>query len=345
MGAPNNALNVYMAKSERVRSILEYYLGERLPPDWTFQDVNGFYSIRNSRGKISYRQRDGIKRVCGREFHFLLGLENQQTINLIYPWRLMELDCLAYGTQIETIQEKNIQNRAGYGTEDDFKYRYKRQDLLEPVLNLTLYWGKNKWIFPLSLKDMLRLEKIPERLQNGFGDYKINLIHMRSIPDCELQKMNSDLKYVLGIMKHTGSRKKYQEYIMQNKEYFSHIPKSALDVIDVCTGLQHIREHLEFITNPKNGEEEANMCKAVNDIVRYAEKTGMKRGVKRGTALGMKQGLKQGISQGTKLGMAKGEALLAELMNILLTNGRTEDAKLAACNESARKKFYKEFGL
>ena len=42
------------------------------------------------------------------------------------------------------------------------------------------------------------------------------------------------MKYVLGIMKHTKSSKKYEMYIRENREYFLRIPKSAVDVIDAC---------------------------------------------------------------------------------------------------------------
>lgn len=44
-------------------------------------------------------------------------------------------------------------------------------------------------------------------------------------------------------------------------------------------------------------------------------------------------------------GVAEGELLLAELMKCLLSDNRTEDAKLAASDEEARQRFYKEYGI
>lgn len=44
-------------------------------------------------------------------------------------------------------------------------------------------------------------------------------------------------------------------------------------------------------------------------------------------------------------GISRGEMLFATLMNKLFADGRTEDAKLAASDEEARKKFYKEYGI
>lgn len=325
MGEPNNALNVYMRKTDRIRSVLEYFLGEKLPESWAFESGDGFYTIRNSKGKLSFRQRDCMRRVRTCKSSFYLGLENQETVNLTFPWRLMELDSLAYGTQIEEIQEKNQEMGAKYGAEDDFKYTYRKEDRVLPVLNLTLYWGRKRWERPLSLGDMAELDSLPVKLRDLFEDHRVHLIYMRRIPEEVLEKMDSDLKYVLGIMKRTGSRKKYEKFILENREYFSRMPKSAVDVIDVCTGIKDITDCLEYTLNQETGEEEADVCKALNDIKKDAEKKGMK------------QGVKQGVKQG--------ETRLGALMQKLLADGRMEDARLAAEDERERSRLYRECGI
>ena len=141
MGEPNNALKVYMNRADRIQSVLEYYLGEKLPQDWKCEETGGGVSVRDSEGKLSFRERDYLGKVWAWGVCFKLGLENQNSINLTYPWRLMEMDSLAYRRQIEDIQERNSVSGEEYGAEDDFKYRYKKGDCLEPILNLTLYWG------------------------------------------------------------------------------------------------------------------------------------------------------------------------------------------------------------
>ena len=64
----------------------------------------------------------------------------------------MELDAVAYGKEIEELQEQNVLKGAKYGEEDDFKYCYKKENRIEPILNLTLYRGKEKWKEPLTLR-------------------------------------------------------------------------------------------------------------------------------------------------------------------------------------------------
>ncbi|MDE5590104.1 MAG: hypothetical protein K2J60_13375 [Acetatifactor sp.] len=53
MGEPNAALGVYMNDPARIRSVLEYYLGEKLPEDWKYEQLKGMYSVRDSKGRQS----------------------------------------------------------------------------------------------------------------------------------------------------------------------------------------------------------------------------------------------------------------------------------------------------
>ncbi|MBO5488117.1 MAG: hypothetical protein J5988_14540 [Eubacterium sp.] len=113
MGQKNNVLNIYMSKPERIQSVLEYYIEESLPEDWASrcEDVSGFYSVVNTKEKMIHRQRDILKRIKTESGSYLLGIENQENINLTFPWRLMQMDCLAYEKQIEEIQEQNEQHK------------------------------------------------------------------------------------------------------------------------------------------------------------------------------------------------------------------------------------------
>lgn len=287
MGEPNNALKTYMNRPNRIRDLMEYYLGEKLPEDWECREKDGFLPMRNTKGKLTYRERDYLGEASAWGIRFLLGIENQQTVNLTYPWRLMEMDCLTYGREIEAIQEKNRNSKVKYKQEDDFKYRYKKEDILEPVVNLMLYWGKKKWKAPGTLQGMMgNLASMPPRLRPLIGNYHTVMIPMRAISEEDLARMDSDLKYVLGILKRTASRKRYESYILENREYFSRIPKSAVDVIDVFTNIKDIRNRLHYVHNQETGEEETDVCKALEDIKKHEMKKGVKKGVKQGERLG-----------------------------------------------------------
>lgn len=330
MGKPDIVLNAYMKDSNRVRSVLEYYLGEKLPEDWEWAEMRGLYPARDSKGKQTFRQRDIMGKACAWGTHFFLGLENQDKVNLIFPWRLMEMDCLAYGEEIDEIRTKNRCTRRNYGKEDDFLYCYGREDRMEPVLNLILYWGKEQWDWPFSLRDMMEgMSALPPKMKRLVGNYEVQVIHMRSIPEKALEKMDSDLKYVLGMLRRAGCRKEYWSYIQENREFFCRIPKSALNVIDAYINIGEMHKYMEFEMNMETGEEEADMCKALQDL----QKEAMKKGVKQGLKEGISQGITQGITQGI------------QLVQCLLADGRQEDVARAADDELYRKKLLAEYGM
>lgn len=113
MGEKNNVFKVFMDRPDRLRSILEYHLGGKLPPDWTENccEASGFYSVRNWKGKMSFRQRDIFKKISASGEEFYLGIENQEWVNLTIPWRIMQMDCLEYERQLEEVRQKNIDRK------------------------------------------------------------------------------------------------------------------------------------------------------------------------------------------------------------------------------------------
>lgn len=166
MGELNNVLKVYMSKPERIQSVLEYFIGERLSENWsaTCVEEDGFFSVENTKGRVSFRQRDILKKVVTEEGAYFLGIENQARINLIFPWRLMQMDSLFYERQIEEIRRKNMEEAATYTQEDDYQYRFKKRDRLIPIVNLVLYWGKTEWKCPTGLSDMTDGRLLPEKM-------------------------------------------------------------------------------------------------------------------------------------------------------------------------------------
>jgi hypothetical protein len=205
------------------------------------------------------------------------------------------------------------------------------------VVNLTLYWGRKKWSKPLSLRDMIDLSILPEGMRELVGDYPVHLLHMRSIPDEDLEKMNSDLKYVLGMLKCSRSKKKYQAFIHNNHEYFSRIPKSAADVLDVFMNIGDLREYFQYTNNlDEHGEETTDMCKALNDIVKDAKNEGKKLGEE----IGEERGKKIGEEIGEERGKATTTLLsITNLMkNVQWTAEQAMDALEVPQNQRAKYK-------
>ncbi len=293
MGEPNAALNVYMSKKERIRDVCEYYTGEKIPWDFEIEEESGFYSLQDGK-KLTHRERDLFRKVkCQGDTKFLLGIENQMTVNLTFPQRILEMDSLEYGRQAKNIRDQNKKSGVKYKKGDDFKYGFRKEDRLKPVCNLKLYWGKDISGMPASLKDITDMRKLPESINRMFNDYRIHTVHMLEIPDEVLWKMKSDLKYVIGVLKRTGRGRRYQQFILENSDYFENMPVDAYDVISVCAGIRKIEKYLEF--KKENGEERVDMCRAIYEIKRDAKREGRKEGKKEGRKEGKREGKYEAI--------------------------------------------------
>lgn len=116
---------------------------------------------------------------------------------------------------------------------------------------------------------------------------------------------------------------------MDNEDFFKRISKSAVDVIDACTNIKDIRESLDFVLNPATGEEEADMCKALTDIKKHAERQGIKQG--------MEQGLEQGLKAGTQR--------TNKLNQLLLAEGRQEDLLRSIRDSLFQMELFKEYQI
>lgn len=275
MGEPNAALNVYMSKKERIRDVYEFYIGEKLSPDLEISAEDGFYSLQGSK-KLTFRERDILKKVQRADGkRFLLGIENQMTGNLTFPQRILEMDSLEYKRQAEQIREKNEKAHVKYTKEDDFKYGFKKEDRLNPVCNLQLYWGKEKLEAPASLRDMMDMEALPEPVKYLFNDYRIHTVSMLEIPDEELEKMESDIKYVVGVLKRTGRGREYRQFILEHEEYFRRIPSDAYDAINACADIRRLEKYLKF----EDRKEEADMCEALEEIFEEGKQEGRQEAI------------------------------------------------------------------
>ena len=99
---------------------------------------------------------------------------------------------------------------------------------------------------------------------------------------------------------------------------YDNVSNETYQMIAVLTNSTELLKCDEKYENEEGGW---NMCKALEDI------------------------RLEGIEEGIKEGIKEGEGLLADLISRLFLDDRTEDAKLAARDEEATKRFYREYGM
>lgn len=134
-------------------------------------------------------------------------------------------------------------------------------------------------------------------------------------------------------------------YIMRYEKHLKEIANNTEKLQSLLQEYTDIRIQLEKVLyNENESTLYADMVKLIIKISDYILKSEEK--VKKGVndAMGGKI-LELESERLIRVGKAEGESLLGSLITKLLEAGRTSDVELAAKDEEARKKFYKEFGM
>ena len=89
-----------------------------------------------------------------------------------------------------------------------------------------------------------------------------------------------------------------------------------------------------------------DLDRIVNEVVQMEEWEAVKMNILEiGLAQGMEKGLAQGMETGLKKGIREGEERLAQLLRLLKSAGRNEEADRVIFGEEDRKQLYQEFKI
>ena len=192
----------------------------------------------------------------------LLSLEDQTHVHYAMPVRNMLYDAKSYVKQVKNIASKHKQNHENGTSSDEFWSGFHKDDKLQPVITLVLYWSGKEWDDPLNIYDMLDTDD--HDLLKLIPDYRINLISPAEIPEKDFDKFETTLAEVLQYIKHSGNKDKLDKVLDENKK-FQHLDRESADLLNTVTN-----SNLKF----KYGEEEVNVCTAVKEMREESEAKG-----------------------------------------------------------------------
>lgn len=181
------------------------FKGKQIVKETELQDLPMKSQFKADSNKIHEQERDIAKRWSKDGVIFsILGIENQTAIDKDMPLRVISYDGASYKSQLL----KKSDSR-----------RY-------PIVTIVLYYGKDPWTAPKSLKERL---DIPTYLENYVSDYRINVFDISHMTDKEIDTLfHSDFKILAKFMNRTNDIGKIEEKI----EY----PDPLLKILSVLTG-------------------------------------------------------------------------------------------------------------
>ena len=213
-------------------------------------------------GKEIQRYRDVAMRWEDRAELAILALENQERVHYAMPVRTMIYDGLSYAEQIEE-SWKNRKDTETRTNRDEFLSHFRKTDRFYPTITLVFYYGSRPWDGSRDLHGMIFPKGARygrENLRKYIPNYRINLVDAERLQNTDM--FQTDLQYVLNMIKYRQKKEKILEYVEANRSYFQ---RMNMDTYQALSVFLNSEKWLEEISVPE-GKGEMDMCKALEDI-------------------------------------------------------------------------------
>jgi len=235
------------------------------------------------------------------------GKLHEEERDVIKFWKTAGIKFALLGLENQTNVDAQMPFRViGY---DGAGYRSQlagKEKTVVPVVTFVLYFGiEKRWSKKRSIKELI---DIPKGLETYVNDYKVNVFEIAWLTDKQLKMFRSDFGIVANFF---VQKRKNKDYIPDDKRTIQHVDE-VLKLLSIMSG---DRKYETILYDEKRKVD--TMCEVAERLV----------------------------NTGIAKGKIEGEAMLANLISKLFEDGRTEDAKRAASDEEARKRFYKEYGI
>lgn len=274
MGKVNNELNYFLKDNQVFADVvnLAVHDGKKVVKAAELEEQETVHYLKNAQGELSERRNDVSKQHKSGRTYRIFCLENENKVSYVMPVRGMEYEAGQYREQLLKIG--NSHDKSDYDTWSEYSSKFKKIDKLHPVITLILYWKREQWDGARTLQEMLDLtEEEKEELSPFLQDYHLNLINMYELQN--LDACESQLKYVLKLIKLDQDKAALYREITENSDYKNLTPETGR-VLGTLMGDQRISQKVE--EQMMKGEN-ANMCKALEELWADARNEGINQGV------------------------------------------------------------------
>ena len=197
----------------------------------------------------------------------------------------MLYDAMQYVAQVESAAKTHRRNSVKPATKSEFLSGFYNTDRLFPVITLTLYFGADKWTVPIDLHGMLSADADIIRF---IDNYHLHLIAPAQIADKDFEKFHTELGLALNYIKASKNKEELNELVHRGDSYKS-VSRKTADLVNIVTGSG---------LNYYDGEENVNMCFAIEEMRNDALRQGRMEGIEQRIEKGIEQGIEKGMEDG-----------------------------------------------
>lgn len=314
MGKKNTITKQYMQDNAKFADICNFYLYDGKDvikaDDLEEKDVTELALPKKLQDIVSVEKvRDILKSCCMKTAngvtYLIIGIENQIDTHYAMVVRNMLYDALNYSSQVGACAKQHKKNKDTTGAE--FLSGFIKEDVLIPVITLTIYWNLGRWDGARSLHEMFYVTD--RRLLRYVPDYKLNLIVPDEIDDFE--KFRTELGPLFEFISCADDGNKLKVALAEKGQHWEKLSDEAIDLLNICFDAKICLE--------KTGEkgEGRNVCKGIRELeeMRRAE------------------------------GRAEGEERLSKLISQLCAEKKYEEVELVTSDAKHREKYFTLYNL
>ena len=294
MGKANTAVNTWLSDNRRFADLFNgtVFGGKQviLPEDLDGLDRETDIIIpgKDNTSRDLQRYRDIVKQWKKGPFFAVLACESQDKIHYAMPVRNMLYDGLSYTEQIRTVWKEDEYRRSNPAdgqashprlTSEEYFSRFRKTDLIFPVITLVFYYDLKKWDGAVELYDMFHFDsrtdteaEIFNLLRTYLPNYRINLIDAGNMEN--INRFHTDLQQIFGVLQYRGKKEELRSYMLENRDYFGQVDVETYHALQSFLHSEKIMKEVEV----SQGKERIDMCQALEDIYADGVKDGEKTG-------------------------------------------------------------------
>lgn len=245
------------------------------------------------------------------------GRLHEQTRDLAKFWKKEEVIFSFFGVENQTKVDKNMILRVISYDGATYRKQLNNEDIY-PVQTLVIYWGKDRWTAPLSLKERIGR---PEEIKKLFSDYSYRVVEIARMSEEVRRLFKSDFRQVAEIIA------KGKDYEPSDDE-LKH-PEETLNLLGALVRDERYKFIKDKLAEVREEGRKISMCELLDKIENR----------------GIEFGKKEGRLEGRLEGRFEGESRMSKLFLILMKEGKITEAKRAAEEDEFREKMFKEYGI
>ena len=134
-----------------------------------------------------------------------------------------------------------------------------------------------------------------ENLRKYIPNYRINLVDAERLQDINV--FQTDLQYVLNMIKYRQKKEKILEYVEANRSYFQRMNMDTYQALSVFLNSEKWLEGISVL----EGKGEMDMCEALEDIYEDGRADGYKNGKEEGLTEKLREQVSKKLQKGKSL--------------------------------------------